>query len=100
LQRRFENTESEYVKTRLHQYTSDQPCDVCAGTRLKTEALAVRLHSNTPGPVAAPLPGPNGIQLPGFSISDVAAMTVETARRFFENLRLTEEGLAIAEPIV
>ena len=45
LQRRFENTESEFVKTRLHQYMSEQPCAVCGGTRLKKEALAVRLHT-------------------------------------------------------
>jgi excinuclease ABC subunit A len=45
LQRRFENTESEFVKTRLHQYMSEQPCPVCLGTRLKKEALAVRLHA-------------------------------------------------------
>ena len=100
LQRRFDNTESEFVKTRLHQYTSEQPCAVCAGTRLKTEAVAVRLHSTTPGPIAAPLPGSNGIQLPGYSIHDVTSLTVETAGRFFENLRLSEEGAAIAEPIV
>jgi excinuclease ABC subunit A len=100
LQRRFDNTESEFVKTRLHQYTSEQPCAVCAGTRLKTEAVAVRLHSTTPGPVAAPLPGPNGIQLPGYSIHDVSSLTVDVAKRFFESLRLSEEGAAIAEPIV
>jgi excinuclease ABC subunit A len=100
LQRRFENTESEFVKTRLHQYTSELPCPVCAGTRLKNEALAVRLHSSTPGPVAAPLPGSAGVQLPGYSIHDVASMTVERARTFFQNLKLTEEGTAIAEPIV
>src|SRR5437660_8899851 len=45
LQRRFENTESEFVKTRLHQYMSEQNCAVCNGTRLKKEALAVRLHT-------------------------------------------------------
>ena len=45
LQRRFENTESEFVKTRLHQYMSEQPCPVCHGTRLKKEVLAVRLHT-------------------------------------------------------
>jgi excinuclease ABC subunit A len=100
LQRRFDNTESEFVKTRLHQYTSEQPCAVCAGTRLKPEAVAVRLHSTTPGPIAAPLPGSNGIQLPGYSIHDVTSLTVETAKRFFESLRLSEEGAAIAEPIV
>ncbi len=100
LQRRFDNTESEFVKTRLHQYMSEQPCEVCGGTRLKKEALAVRLHSDTPGPVAAPLPGAEGIKLPGYSIHDVSSLTVETAKRFFENLRLSEEGAAIAEPIV
>jgi excinuclease ABC subunit A len=45
LQRRFENTESEWVKARLHQYMSDQLCKVCCGTRLRKEALAVRLHT-------------------------------------------------------
>ena len=35
LQRRFENTESEWVKQRLHQYMSEQPCNVCNGTRLQ-----------------------------------------------------------------
>jgi excinuclease ABC subunit A len=100
LQRRFENTESEFVKTRLHQYTSEQPCAICGGARLKNEALAVRLHSSTAGPVAAPLPGPGGIQLPGYSIHDISALTVENAKTFFENLQLSEEGTAIAEPIV
>src|SRR5438067_4608423 len=62
LQRRFETTESEWVKARLHQYMSEQPCEVCKGTRLRKEALAVRLHTvdgmlpdsphefHTPGP--------------------------------------------------
>jgi excinuclease ABC subunit A len=45
LHRRFENTESEFVKARLHQYMSEQPCAVCLGTRLRKEALAVRLES-------------------------------------------------------
>ena len=45
LQRRFETTESEWVKTKMHSYMSEQPCDVCCGTRLKKEALAVRLHA-------------------------------------------------------
>jgi len=44
LQRRFDNTESEWVKSKMHSYMSEQPCDVCCGTRLKKEALAVRLH--------------------------------------------------------
>lgn len=38
LKRRFENTESEWVKQRLNQYMSEQPCKVCKGTRLRKEA--------------------------------------------------------------
>src|SRR5581483_4733106 len=53
LQRRFENTESEFVKTRLHQYMSEQPCVECGGTRLKKEALAVRLHTRNLLPTGA-----------------------------------------------
>ena len=45
LQRRFETTESEWVKQRMHSYMSEQPCDVCCGKRLRKEALAVRLHA-------------------------------------------------------
>ncbi len=43
LQRRYDNTESEWVKTRLHGYMSEQPCKACEGTRLKKEVLAVRI---------------------------------------------------------
>src|ERR1051326_7190061 len=45
LQRRFDNTESDWVQHKLHQYMSEQPCEMCCGTRLKKEALAVRLHT-------------------------------------------------------
>jgi excinuclease ABC subunit A len=133
LQRRFDNTESEWVKARLHQYMSDQLCKVCCGTRLRKEALAVRLHTldgfasgqdcrgtgaspmgteddsehgraahatkrrNGNGKVTAPSQMP---VLPGFSIHDVATMQVEKAKLFFEKLRLGEEGMKVAEPLV
>jgi excinuclease ABC subunit A len=121
LQRRFENTESEWVKTKLHTYMSDLLCPACCGTRLKKEALAVRLHTldgheSTPdcsnvdiehekdaygipgnaaivengnGPKHAKKPK---VKLPGYSIDDVARMTVGAAKDFFEKIRLGEEG--------
>jgi excinuclease ABC subunit A len=46
LQRIFDKTDSEWMKQRLHAYMSEQPCDVCCGTRLRKEALAVRLHAS------------------------------------------------------
>ncbi len=54
LQRRFENTESDWVQHKLYQYMSEQPCATCHGTRLKKEALAVRLHTTTPIDVTPP----------------------------------------------
>ena len=155
LTRRFETTESEWVKQRLQGYMSEQPCETCHGMRLRKEALAVRLHADGiipgrsdvgPGAVddggeagggggggggggdrtssesgresdtavaglsaakakkkpkskkTAPVPV-TGIALPGYSINDVATMTVEQARAFFINLKLTAEGTLIAEPI-
>ncbi|MFN4243709.1 MAG: excinuclease ABC subunit UvrA [Tepidisphaerales bacterium] len=118
LHRRFENTESEYIRQRLHAYMSEQPCDACRGTRLRPETLAVRLESADGGrlplyPAAPTLPaekpsdktGRRGKAdavplLPGRSIHDVTRMTVLEARAFFENLKLTSEGAAIAEPVV
>jgi excinuclease ABC subunit A len=46
LQRRFENTESEWVKQKMHSYMSELPCDMCHGTRLRKEAMCVRLHAD------------------------------------------------------
>jgi excinuclease ABC subunit A len=118
VQRRFENTESEFVKARMHQYMSEQPCAVCGGTRLKQQAMAVRLESRDatialPGgkhfprgtgvsPVlAAPdRPKTETANLPGLSIHDLATLTVEQARQFFESLELGEEKTKIAEPIM
>jgi excinuclease ABC subunit A len=95
VQRRFENTESEFVKARMHQYMSEQPCAVCGGTRLKQAALAVRLEGSGVKP-----PAQASAILPGYGIHDVSTMTVEQARKFFEDLRLGEERSKIAEPIV
>ncbi|MGA2498082.1 MAG: excinuclease ABC subunit UvrA [Tepidisphaeraceae bacterium] len=106
LQRRFENTESEWVKTRLHGYMSEQPCEVCGGTRLKKEVLAVRLESRvgTAHPTAEGSPAANnavGNAHPTEpNIHDIITMTVLRARNFFDNLKLGAEASLIAEPIV
>ncbi|HTW93639.1 MAG TPA: excinuclease ABC subunit UvrA, partial [Tepidisphaeraceae bacterium] len=100
LRRRFENTESEFVKTRLHQYMSEQPCAACGGTRLQVGALAVRLHTSVTHDVQPGPTHPKLTQLTGYSIYDVTRFTVEQAKRFFETLELSREGIIIAEPLV
>ncbi|HEX8522880.1 MAG TPA: excinuclease ABC subunit UvrA [Tepidisphaeraceae bacterium] len=138
LQRRFDSTESEWVKEKLHTYQSELPCKTCCGTRLQPAPLAVRLHTveshssmlgcaDESGTGLQPVSsdseeesfsknGKHGlktratkngkvaklskpIQLPGYSIHDVSTMTVAAAKKFFEDLHLTEEGQKIAEPI-
>jgi excinuclease ABC subunit A len=91
LKRRFDSTDSEWVKQKLITYMSERPCDTCGGTRLRKEALCVRLE--------APGLSSKG-KLPGFSIDDVTRMNVASARELFSKLKLTSEGAIIAEPIL
>jgi excinuclease ABC subunit A len=80
LTRRFNNTESEYVKSRLHGYMSEQPCPTCGGARLRPEALAVRVG--------------------GRPIHELTKMTIEEAYVFFADLKLTREKAQIAAQIL
>ncbi|MCC6422964.1 MAG: excinuclease ABC subunit UvrA [Phycisphaerales bacterium] len=119
LQRRFEKTDSEWLKERLHQYMSELPCPTCHGMRLKKEALAVRLMAEEPsdpapakkagkadkgdkGAKVAKSEGKSSFlpPLPGNSIQEIAGFTVLEARHFFDHLSLGTEGKKIAEPIV
>jgi excinuclease ABC subunit A len=76
LNRRWENTTSEYVKARLHGYLSEQSCRACKGARLRPEAIAVKVG--------------------GKNISQLTAMNIEKAQRFFSRLKLDKEKTLIA----
>ncbi len=80
LTRRWENTTSEYVKTRLHGYLSEQPCRSCQGTRLRPEAIAVTVG--------------------GKNIFELTSFDIEKAMEFFNNLRLDEEKSLIAAQVL
>ena len=41
LMRRFRETQSEYIRSRIQEFMSDKPCPVCSGERLRPESLAV-----------------------------------------------------------
>ncbi len=112
LKRRYENTDSEYIKQALTTYMSEQQCAVCKGQRLQPGALAVRIASGTVGIQPTAMRGQDAhttkkskkkfegpLVLPGYSINDLSNLTVEKAREFFTNLELTTEGAVIAEPI-
>ena len=80
LTRRFQKTDSEYVKSRLHGYLSEQPCQECMGARLRPESLAVYVGDK--------------------SINDVTNMSITEARSFFKKLKLTAEQKQIARLIL
>ncbi len=87
LQRRWESTDSEFVKARLHDYLSEAPCESCGGARLRTEALHVFLEQKDKD--AQPQ-----------NVNDVVALNIEHGVAFFEGLNLTKEQEQIAEPIL
>jgi len=80
LARRWENTSSEYVKTRLTGYLSEQPCRSCNGARLRPEAVAVTVG--------------------GMNIHQLTTLSVEKAQEFFNNLRLEQQRAVIAEQVL
>ena len=43
LQRRYRETESNYMRADIERYMTSRPCQSCAGQRLKPEALAVKV---------------------------------------------------------
>ena len=80
LTRRFQKTDSEFVKARLHAYLSEQPCQTCHGARLRPESLAVRLGEK--------------------NINDIVAMSIGDARQFFDALKLSVQDRQIAKLIL
>jgi len=106
LQRLYIESESEFTRNRLKAFMSPQFCDACGGRRLKAEILSVRLGDGAArvqfavaaGPGAAAQPPSPG--LPGLSIMDACALSVERADEFFAGLKLTEFQEKIAREII
>jgi excinuclease ABC subunit A len=82
LKKRFEETESEWVKGDLQQYMATKPCPTCRGRRLKPEALCVKLA--------------------GKDMSEITKYSIEDAVEYFGGLneKLSTRQLAIGERAV
>ena len=46
LERRYRETQSDYIRRKIMEYMSEQICPVCHGTRLRAEAMAVSVADN------------------------------------------------------
>ena len=78
--RRWRTTDSEFVKSRMHAYLSEQPCRTCKGARLKPQSLAVRVS--------------------GRNIDEVTKMSIGESLAFFDGLELNTERTQIAATIL
>ena len=82
LERRYKETDSEYIKTELEKYMVTRPCPVCNGKRLKPEVLAVTVDDKT--------------------ISDIAVLSITEALDWIAELpaKLSERERTIAVQVL
>lgn len=80
VERRYRETTSDYIREQMEKYMAHQKCPTCKGHRLRKEALAVKIG--------------------GLHIGEVTQFSIKEAKKFFENLTLTEKEKKIAHLIL
>jgi len=80
LQRRYDETTSEWAKADIESLMREIPCDACKGKRLRRESLAVTVG--------------------GKNIDEVCNLSVTKAVKFFAGLKFAKKDSVIAEQIL
>jgi len=80
LERRFHETDSEYIKEEINKYMSVSECPECKGARLRKESLAVKIEN--------------------VNINDINKMSILQLKYFFDSLKLTDKEKTISEQIL
>ncbi len=80
LLRRFQESQSEYVKEEIYKLMSEDTCPECLGKRLNPSALSIKID--------------------GKSIADVCDMSISKIYSFIKGLKLSKTDKTIAESIV
>jgi excinuclease ABC subunit A len=80
IERRYKETDSEYIREEIEQYMTSAPCPDCNGTRLKPESLSVKVG--------------------GLNIAELTARTVRQSLQFFGELKLSDRDQLIAHQIL
>lgn len=80
LQRRYESTNSEYMRNKIDRYMAENPCSTCHGNRLRDEVLSVRINE--------------------LNIAEATNLSITKAIEFFSGLELTEKEAIIGEQIL
>ncbi len=82
LERRYKETDSDYIRSEIERYMRIDPCEDCQGKRLKPEILSIKIAKQ--------------------NIAEVSAMNIIALQKFFAELpkQLNERELQIAKQIV
>jgi excinuclease ABC subunit A len=80
LERRYRETDSDYVRKEIEKYMTERKCQTCKGSRLKPEFVAVSVASK--------------------SIVDIVNMSIDECLEFFSSIMLDEKDQKIAKQIL
>lgn len=80
LERRYRETESQYIRDEIERYMSIRPCYMCNGARLRPESLSVKIN--------------------GLNIMDVSRFSISEALSFFKGIKLTKQEFLISRRIL
>jgi len=80
LLRRYQETESDWVKKEIEKYMREEVCNVCQGSRLKKEALFVTID--------------------GRSIVEIVSLSISQTTQWFESLKLGSTEAIVAKQVL
>ncbi|WP_066648928.1 excinuclease ABC subunit UvrA [Christensenella timonensis] len=80
LERRYQETTSEYMKGEIESYMVETPCPVCHGQRYKPETLAVKIGDK--------------------NIAELSELSIRAAREYVNNVKLDNKQKMIAERVM
>lgn len=80
IERRIQESDSNYVKDKLQGYMREVPCPTCKGARLRPEVLAVRVG--------------------GKNIAELSAASIQETQEFLADLQLEGRAVQISRPIL
>ncbi len=80
LERRWKETDSDFMRRDIERFMQERPCHACKGRRLKPEVLAITIN--------------------GQSIMDACELSINEAIKFFEALKLSDNEQKIAHQIL
>lgn len=80
LERRWKETDSDFMRKDIERFMRERPCHTCKGARLKPEVLAVTVHKK--------------------SIKDITDLSVAKALEWFEGTSFNESEMHIVAQVV